>query len=367
MPAKKTTKKIPTKKSSTSVNKQMSTLQRITLSVKKKASSYLARRPHRSFRQTKRRDYVRSLTLPGYVTFTHYVWKKIWDNRRLFVWVVVVYSLLTLIFIGMASQDRYIAFSDTLRSTGSQVFGGDWGEVGQVTLLLLGGITGNFIATEDSSIATPSEVSQVYGAFFGLMTWLTTTWLLRGLLAGQNPRFRDGLYNGGAAIIPTFLVALVLVVQLIPAAIAMILFTTGITSGFTEGAVAMLFAVAALLLFVLSLYWTVSTLMALVIVTLPGMYPMRALRTAGDLVIGRRLRILYRWLWLAITVGAIWIGVMIVVILFDTWLKALVPVLSWLPVVPLSLLLISSFSVVFASAYVYLLYRRVVEDDAKPA
>lgn len=353
MPAKKSEKKVKT-------SKRVGLLRRTTRGLKKRTDTYLARRPHRSFQKTERRDYIRSLKLPGYIAFTQYVWKTLWQHKNLFFWVVVVYGLFTASFIGIASQDTYTILNDTLRETGDEIFDGDFGQIGTATLLLLSGITG-------SLNTTPSEAQQAYGVFFGMMTWLTTVWLLRGLLAGKNPRFRDGLYNAGAAIIPTMLVLLVLIVQLIPAAIATILATTAVSTGFFEGAAAMILAAAIFLLYVLSLYWTVSTFTAMVVVTLPGMYPMQALKTAGDLVVGRRLRILYRLLWLAGVILVVWFVVMLPVIIFDTWVKGFIPAITWFPMVPISLLIMSSFSVVFSAAYIYLLYRKVVEDDAKPA
>jgi hypothetical protein len=122
-----------------------------------------------------------------------------------------------------------------------------------------------------------------------------------------------------------------------------------------------------LLLVVLSLYWMSSTFIALVVVTLPGMYPWQAIKTAGDLVIGRRLRILWRLLWLGFTIALSWVVVMVPVILFDAWLKGVLPALEWLPLVPVALLALSSLTVIWAASYVYLLYRKVVDDDAKPA
>lgn len=341
-------------------SKKMPPQKRIVAGIKARTDSYLSRRPHRSFRRTYRRDYERSLKLPGYWAFSHFVWRTLWAHKAIFIWVIAVYGIFSAAFIGIASQDTYTTLGETLRSTSDEIFEGNLGEVGKASLLLLTGVTG-------SLNVAPNEAQQAYGAFFGVMTWLTTVWLLRALLAGQKPRFRDGLYNGGAAIIPTLLVSLVLVVQIIPAAVATILASTAVSTGFVEGAVAMLFAVVGLLLYILSLYWVVSTLMALVIVTLPGMYPLQALRTAGDLVVGRRLRILYRWLWLVGMVIVAWALVMIPIILLDTWFKGLAPGISWVPIVPVSLLFMSSATVVISAAYVYLLYRKVVEDDAKPA
>lgn len=329
--------------------------------IKRRAARFLSRRPHRSFRRTRRRDYARSLTLPGYWGFTNEVRATLWKSRRLLVWVVVVYAFLSAILVGLASQDTYTTLSDTLRDTSGDIFKGNWGEIGKASLLFASSVTG-------SLTAAPTEAQQIYAGLIALLIWLTTVWLLRAIKAGQRPRFRDGLYNAGAPIVPTAIISMVLIIQLVPAALAVIAFSAAISSGFLQGGVeAMLFTVVALLLIVLSVYWVTSTLIALIVSTLPGMYPLHALKTAGDLVIGRRLRILYRWIWLASLVIVTWILVMVPIIIFDTWLKSLIPVITWLPIVPSALLIMGSLSVLVVAAYVYLLYRRVVEDDAAPA
>ncbi len=323
--------------------------------------AFLARRPHRSFQPTRRRDYVRSLRLPGYWSFTAEVYRVLWQRKTVYGYVVLVYGVLVAIFVGLASQDLYTTLNETLKETGGEVFSGNFGQVGQASLLLLAGMTGSL--TE-----TLSETQQLYAVLFGLMAWLTTVWLLRAQLAGQRPRFRDALYSSGSPIVPTLLVAAVMMVQLLPIAIVALATSAALSSGFLEsGVVAMVFTIAGVLLVTLSLYWLTSTAIALVVVTLPGMYPMRAIRTAGDLVIGRRLRILYRWIWMVLMIALIWTIVVIPSILLDTGLKSLVPFLSAVPIVPVVLLIVSSFTIVFSSAYIYLLYRKVVDDDASPA
>jgi hypothetical protein len=200
------------------------------------------------------------------------------------------------------------------------------------------------------------------------MTWLTTVWLLRNILAGNKVKLRDGLYNASAPILSTFLVTLVLILQLLPMALAFIGYAAANASGLLTGGVeAMLFWIAAGLLVVLSLYWVTSTLIALVIVTLPGIYPMKALRTAGDIAVGRRMRLLLRLLWLMATIGISWVVVMVPLILLTAWINSLWPAFSNVPLLPIILAFMSSLTIVWSSSYVYLLYRKVVADDAKPA
>lgn len=322
----------------------------------------MARRPHRSFRKTLRRDYARSLKLPGYWSFTNYVRKTLTQQKKLFFGLAAFYGIMTVLLVGVASQDSYLNLSEALRETSGELFKGGWGEIGKATLLLASGMTGSF----NSELTEPQLI---YTTLVALLTWLTSVWLLRAVLSGTKPKLRDGLYNAGSPIVATLLVLLTLAVQLIPVALAIVGFGSAVATELIQGGgvEAMVFWVAITLLGVLSLYWITSTLLALVIVTLPGMYPMRALKIAGDVVIGRRLRILLRLLWLGFTIAIGWVVIMVPVVLFDTWAKGAFPTMDWIPVVPVIMLMMSSLTIVWASSYIYLLYRRVVDDDAAPA
>lgn len=361
MTAKKPTQKTSSKRTPQLEEKKISFWQRPLAYTLMRATNYLARRPHRSFRRTRRRDYVRSLELPGYFSFSNRVLDTLRRHWKLFALLVVAYAVLSGIFVGIASQENYSTLTNTLKDTGGQVFDGNWGEVGKASLLFLATVSGSLNPSTDTA-------QQITGGLIALLTWLTVVWLLRNILAGHKVRLRDGVYSAAAPLVSTFLVALVLIVQLLPLALALIGYSAAQSSGLLAGGVeAMLFWVAASLLALLSLYWVTSTMIALVVVTLPGMYPMRAIKTAGDLVIGRRLRILLRLLWMLLGLGIFWVVVMIPIILLDTWIKGLWSALENVPTIPVVLLVMSSFSVVWISSYVYLLYRRVVDDDAKPA
>ena len=346
----------------------MTRRQQIVASIRKsyKASvrsmrGFLARRPHRSFRMTRRRDYARSLVLPGYVSFTHTVSKTLLQHKKLFIWLSIVYAVVTSVLIGIGSQDTYSTLSSTLQKTGSEIFQGNIGQIGQAALL--------FFSIGSSGLnQAPTESQQIYIVLLGLLIWLSTVWLLRNVLAGHKVTMRDGLYNAGSPIVATFIVSLVLVIQLIPIGLAVIGYSAATASGLLEsGVAAMLFWVAAGLLSVMSLYWITSTFFALVIVTLPGMYPLKALKTAGDMMVGRRLRILLRilWMFLVVTVGAA--VVLIPVILIVTGLTNVWSFVGMIPIVPIVLMVYGVVSFIWSASYVYLLYRKVIVDDASPA
>ncbi len=329
--------------------------------IKLVSADYLSRRPHRSFRRTRRRDYVRSLSLPGYIAFTIYVFTVVWRSKKLFIGLVLFYAVLGAAFVGLSSQSSYEQLSQLLDETGADVFSGGWGAVGQAGLLLLSGLSGS-VAPE------LSDVQQVYAGIILLLTWLTTVWLLRALLAGKRPRLRDGVYNAGGPIVATGIVLLVLLIQLLPATIGIIVLNSAISTDlFKSGFIAMVISLSVVLLVILSLYWVVSTVIALIIATLPGMYPWQAIRSAGDVVIGRRVRILLRILWLMLGNAFAYIVIVLPVILLDRFIKEAIPAVQAVPFVPVVIALVSSVVVVWSASYLYLLYRKVVEDDASPA
>lgn len=335
----------------------------VALNLRMKA--FLNRRPHRSFRPTRRRDYRRSLKLPGYIAFSNQVIKLLWANKKTFVLMVIVFSIVSFLLVGFASQDIITSIRDGLESSDENMFvGGIIGDLEKTFILFASTVSGEVygITTEDQ------KGFQLFSAMIALLIWLTTIWIIRNLLAGYKVKVRDAVYNAGAPILSTFIVVVVFIIQLLPLAVAIIGYNAASASGILSGGVeTMLFWVAAGLLAVLSLYWITATFIGLVVVTLPGMYPFKALRIAGDMVVGRRVRILLRVLWMLAGTALLWLAVMIPVILFDGWLKALFPAIEWLPIVPVVLLLMISVTLIWASSYIYLLYRKVVEDDALPA
>lgn len=322
--------------------------------------SFLSRRPHRTLKRTRRRDYARSLKLPGYIAFTHYVTRMVMGYRRVFLLLAIFYTIVMLLLGGLTNQETYAQINDLMKESSQTLLDGGIDKLSQAGILLA--------ATVTSGGTSLSPDQQVYMAFMLLMVWMTTVWLLRELLLNRKPRLRDGLYNAGAPIVSTLIVAVVLLVQLLPVGIVALAYSGLSSVGLaTEGFGAMLFWVTAAIVAALVLYWITSTLIALVVVTLPGMYPFRALKAASDLVMGRRLRILYRWLWALLMVVVFWIVVMVPVILLDGWAKDVWKQIAEVPIVPVVVAVMSALSVVWFSAYIYLLYRKVVDDDTKPA
>lgn len=326
----------------------------------KRQRDFLSRRPHRSFRLTKRRDYKRSLKLPGYWLLTSRVWKLFWSHKWLFLGLSVLYAALTLLLAVIMSQDTYNQLRDMVNEAHQEGLLNGVLAVGTIFFgVILNQLTGN---------SSGGSQQQVIGLLIGLFVWLTTIWLARSLAADKRPKIRDGLYRSGGPVIALLVLVFVVVIQSIPAAIALLLYSSADSSGLlAQTVILMLAGGATILIVVLSLYWAVSTLFAMIIVTLPGMYPMEALKLAGDIVVGRRLRILLRIVWLILLLLIMAATVIVPAILCDTFIHEHFASWSWLPIVPVVALVTASISIVFSALYVYSLYRKIVEDDAAPA
>ena len=346
-----------------SPSKKQAILPRIFNSIKFRIRDFLSRRPHRSFRLTRRRDYRRSLKMPGLFAFTGYVSRIVLKNWKILSLAVLLYSVFGALLIGLVSQDVYNQFSQVLKDTGGDIFKGNLGKLGQSTLLLVSSIM--------SGTTSPfgSGQSQIASAFVGIMFWLVIVWIMRNIVAGKKVRLRDGLYNSGSPLISTMVVAVVMFLQLIPVILVIVGYAAAMQTGLIAGGgvEAMLFWVAASLLLLLSIYWISSSLIALVVVTLPGMYPFEALKIAGDLVVGRRIRIILRLAWAGLCAFVFSALILIILTLLDSWLGGLWQWYQAVPVVPVAILLVGSTSAMWIISYVYLLYRRIVDDDSKPA
>lgn len=343
------------KKKTKQPSKNESKIRRVVGFLKKKLSrpDYT---PHASFRLTRRRDYVRPFVLPHPILFIIEVTKTLWKYKRLFIPLAIIYIVLYALFVGLGSQALYDELTTTITEAGSDVFSGAFGALSQ------SGITLYAIMTNGIS-ETLTEGQQIFGVILSVMAWLTTIWLLRNLLANKKVTVRDGLYNASAPLVPMFIIVFIIILQLIPVILAAIGYSAAVSSGLIAGGgvPAMLFWIGAGLLGILSLYWLSSSLFALVIITLPGMYPVKALKASYRILIGRRIRFLLRLLWMALFIVAVWVCVMVPFILFDTWLKGLWVQVAWLPIIPIIILLLSTYTVFWSSAYIYLLYRKVVD------
>src|ERR1035437_665203 len=89
--------------------------------IKVSVANFMSRRPHRSFKKTNRRDYIKPLKLPGYWAFSVGVLGFCKKNRKILILVALVYAVITGLMVGLASQDTYTTLSGLLQDTGGEI------------------------------------------------------------------------------------------------------------------------------------------------------------------------------------------------------------------------------------------------------
>ena len=309
----------------------------------KKHKTYIAARPHRSFRRTKKRKNQPQLASIKSVLLGSF--KTIRENKGLFFGLGLIYVLVTYIFVGGIAQGDFV----DLKTATVQVFGGSFNSLGTVFSLLTSTMSGAF----NTNL---TELQQFLAIFIAFMFWLTLIWALRMRFADQKIKIRAALYNAGAPLVPYVVIILIIILQLTPGAIGVFIFSTAQNGTYLQGGVeVMAFAAAAFLLCCLSLYWLAGSLLSLVIVTLPDMYPWRALSIASELVIGRRVRLIGHIFALIAMLFLIWVVFLLPTLLVDSWLRW-----NWLPLVPIMVQLLGAFTLIYAATYIYKLYRSLL-------
>lgn len=304
---------------------------------------------HKSFVRTRRRDKIKKPKIEGYIAFPWYVLRMLWNRKWVYIRLVFLFLILSGIFIGAMQIDNINSVNEVIdsASSGNNVLGPVMRAAVTVGSSITGALNSNL-----------SDVQYIYISALFLLVLLAVVWLLRHQLAGNTVNLRDGLYNAAAPIAAEYVLVMIGVAQLIPAALVTLVYVSATTSGLLDGGIeTAMFSLALFLVIVLTLYFMTTTLFAMFIATIPGTYPIKAYKAARQIVAGQRLRLLLRLLWMVIIiVFTAFIVLMPVVIIVNSFGGGN----SW--VIPIAYQLTILASVVYATAYGYLLYRRMIDD-----
>lgn len=306
---------------------------------------------HKSFIRTRRRDKIQRPAIEGYIAFPWYVLRMLRNRKWVYMRFIVVFFVFSVIFIGALQVDNISSVNEVIdsASSGDSVIGPVMRAAVTVGSSITGALNNNL-----------SEVQYVYLSALLILGVLTIVWLLRHQLAGHSLKVRDGLYNAAAPLAAQYVLLVVGIAQMIPAALAVLLYISLTSSGILNGGIeTALFSVALLLVIVLTLYFMTTTLFAMFIATIPGTYPMNAYKTARRIVAGQRLRLLMRLVWMVIIVLALSFIVLIPIVII---VNSLGGGNSW--AIPIAYQLAVITSIVYGTAYGYLLYRRMIDEPA---
>lgn len=256
------------------------------------------------------------------------------QHWKVFGGIALVYLGLFIILVGL-NTGQITTLKDNLeQTTGNSQLG--------ISFMLFSDLI-------SSSGGASSESGSVYQSLLVIIVSLAAIWTLRQLLAGHKVSVRDAFYKGMYPLVPVMLVLLVIGLQLIPLMIGTFLYSVVFAGGIAVTAVEqLLWAILVFLLVVTSLYFVTSSIFAFYIATLPDMRPVRALRSARQLVRFRRWTLLRKLLFLPFALliigGAITIPIILV----------------WAPLAPWIFALLSAASLVFVHTYIYSLYRELL-------
>lgn len=312
---------------------------------------------HHSFKRSYREDYVRPLKTPGLVAHAWMTLKVLFKNWKLFGGLLFIIVFLNMFFVGLMNENTYQTVQDSIDESSELLQYGELGRVAKSGLLLISTVTTGGLTNG------MSEVQQVFVFLFAAITILVTVYYLRHLLAGNKPSIRDGLYNALTPLISVMLVLLLLLVHLIPVFIFTVLYSTAVSTEFlNEPLYAFLFWLLGSLLILLSAYLVPVSLLSLMAVTVPGIYPMQAVNAVTDLIQGRRTKLIIRVIFAFLFLAVLWVVIMLPLIWLDLVLKQNVDAVEGFPIIPFFLQIMTTFTVIYLTSYLYLYYRRMLDD-----
>lgn len=199
------------------------------------------------------------------------------------------------------------------------------------------------------------ETSGVMGALVFLMIWLTTIYALRRRMAGKEVDIRETFFNSMGPLLSTLVVLVVALIQCVPIVILVIAYSAAVeTELLATPFHALLFWGFGALMILLTGYLWSSTLMALVAVSAPGLYPLKALKVTNDLMLGRRMKFVLRLVALLLVLALMW-----VVILGPV--AALAGATGWTWLAGVVAVILACFSAIYAAVYLYTYYKYMLE------
>lgn len=258
-------------------------------------------------------------------------------HAKLFLGMAAVYGLLYLIFVqGLTALNGLDETKKALEQTLTGNFAG----------LAAGAALFAELLGKSSALGATANT---YQFLITIIASLALIWALRQVYANNSPRIRDGFYFGMYPLVPFLLVLIVVVLQLLPFAIGGTIFNMIVNNGIAAtGLEVALWGVGFFVLALVSLYLVTSSVFALYIVSLPDMTPLPALRSARQLVRGRRWQVMRKILFLPLALLVIAAAMMIPVLMFAT------AIAGWVFYAYMVLALAVSHS------YMYRLYRALI-------
>jgi len=265
----------------------------------------------------------------------------VYKNWKVIGGIVLIYGVLNLVLVHGLNGGTDVR---QLKSSFDQLVHGFFGHItagASIFALLL----------SSSSTTSGANNAGAYQFFLVIAVGLALIWAFRQILAEHRIRVRDAYYRGMYPVVPVLLILAVISLQLLPMLAGGWAYSTVVQQSIaTTGLERLLWGALFAMLSLLSFYLISSSLFAIYIATLADMTPMRALRSARELVRHRRWTVVRKVLFLPV-----WLLVMGLVVMMPIIL--IVPVLAqWVFYI---LLMVAT---AFGHGYMYALYRELLRE-----
>lgn len=197
-----------------------------------------------------------------------------------------------------------------------------------------------------------SETNWVFATIVFLAVWLVAIYFARHVVTKKKVSFRDGLFNAMGPLIATFVIFVVAAIECVPVVLTVIAHSAANATGFlAEPFYAGLLFGFDVLMVLITGYLLPSTLVALVAVTAPGIYPIQALKSVSELMMGRKVDLICRLVVLCLVLGLAW-----VLILFPLVALKLPQI-----VLVVAVMILECFSIIYMATYMYIYYRFLLD------
>jgi hypothetical protein len=277
--------------------------------------------------------------LPSAIFILKQALRHIVGQKGLYAGILLIFGLLYLVLVkGLAAEFQLEETGDAIDSAL-----GDTIDAPTKGFALLGTLFG-------AAGSTSGQAASVYQVLLLVMISLVIVWTLRQTYDNRTTvSVKAAYYKSMTPLVPYILVGFVMLLQAVPAILAVSIYSLvtseAVAVGYVEQFVWLFFLLSGI---ITSLYFLSSSLFASYIVTLPGMTPLRALRTAKGLVRFRRWAIMRKLLFLPF-------------ICFVSLLVIFLPLVLIAPLAAELLFIAASlFIVLFTHSYLYVLYRELL-------
>lgn len=259
-------------------------------------------------------------------------------NWKLFGGIALVYAVLGVVLV--YGFNFGAGLTETKQSL-EESFSGNFSELATGASL--------FLQMFDGTATTGNGAAGAYQFVLTVVITLALIWSLRQVYAENKVRIRDAFYRGMYPLATFVIVLAVVALQLVPAIVGAFLYGQVVSSGIAATTVEMvLWGGVSLVLATISLYMVSSSLFALYVVCLPDMTPLKALRSARDLVRYRRWTVMRKVIALPVVLILAEAAIVIPILIYAT------------PAAPWVFTALSVVGLAVANSYMYKLYRSLL-------